>query len=325
MIAFLVPIWLLLAPQEAVISRLFAATEIGPFLSYSWGEHWSRIDGDLRGFSGALHAFVCLGPKVYAGGPDGLFVSEDYGETYLRVASFPGRDVTVLLTARLFDLEPTLFVGTKDGLYRSKDAGHRWARVGEDLVTGEVRAMSWPGPELFVVSGAGLYRSKDGGESWERLGANLPDAPLLSLAVAQFFAIEPTVFVGTRRSGLHKSVDGGIHFAPVGEAELDQNTVSDLFWWRSLLLIGAEDGLFLSSDEGETLEEVKALQDRSILAFSVPAAEVGPSDILVGTDRGVYKSSDGALTFRLVDEGMGLARVFHLATFPMFVQDRERR
>lgn len=312
----------LMTPQEMAVSRLFAATESGLFVSYSWGEHWSRFRGELRGFTGNIHSFVCLGPKVYAGGPEGLFVSNDFGETYARVVSFPGRDVTTLLTARLFDLEPTVFVGTKAGLYRSTDAGLNWQPVGGDLITGPVRAMSWPGPELFVASEAGLFLATDGGERWTRLGPDLPDAALLSLAAAEFFAIEPTVFVGTRRSGLYRSVDGGLHFEPVGGGELDGKTVTDLFWWGGLLLIGAHEGLFLSSNGGESVERVQALGERSVLALSVPAAGIGSSDIIVGTDRGVYKSSDGALSFRFVDEGMGPATVLDLATFPVQVRDR---
>ena len=29
--------------QSQVVSRLFAATSEGPFITYSWGEHWTRL------------------------------------------------------------------------------------------------------------------------------------------------------------------------------------------------------------------------------------------------------------------------------------------
>jgi photosystem II stability/assembly factor-like uncharacterized protein len=157
---------LIAVPPQEVIARLFAATPEGPFISYSWGEHWSRIRGELRGFEGEIDVFACLGPWVFAGGSKGLFLSEDYGENYRRVESWPrgGPAIRSFLTARLFGLEPTIFVGTSAGLYRSTDSGSKWRQVGEDEIRSAVRDMGWPGPELFVATDSGLYRTRDEGE-----------------------------------------------------------------------------------------------------------------------------------------------------------------
>lgn len=319
---------LLLTPapsQEVVVSRLFAATPEGPFISYSWGEHWTRLRGDLRGFTGDIRAFLCLAPTVYAGGTDGLFVSEDYGETYHRMAHFPGGSVTALLSARLFALEPTLFAGTKDGLYRSKDAGGKWVRLGEGLLRGEVHAVVWPGPDLFVASDDGLFHTTDEGESWERLEGGLPPGPVAAVALSEYFSIDPKMFAGTASSGLYKSADGGERFEPIGQRELGGARVNALFWWGNLLIVGASDGLLLSDDAGRSFLRVEELEGRDVLSLSVPGAEGHvPSDLIVGTDRGVFKSSDGASTFRAVQEGMGSLRVLDLATFQLPPQTRER-
>ena len=53
------------APQAEVISRLFAATSTGPFITYSWGEHWTKLRPDLRGLSGEIDLFLCLGLFYY--------------------------------------------------------------------------------------------------------------------------------------------------------------------------------------------------------------------------------------------------------------------
>jgi hypothetical protein len=58
----------------------------------------------------------------------------------------------------------------------------------------------------------------------------------------------------------------------------------------------------------------------------VPGAEEEvASDVIVGTDLGVFKSSDGAQRFRRAQEGMGPIEVRALATFPLPPQNRERR
>jgi photosystem II stability/assembly factor-like uncharacterized protein len=320
----------LAAPQapEHTISRLFAATPDGPYISYSWGEHWSRLRADTRGFDGTLDTFVCLGPWVFAGGPRGLFVSEDFGENYRKVTGWPdaGPAVTHLLAARLFALEPTLFVGTSNGLYRSMELGSDWLRVGEAVIQGPVRDMSWPGPELFVATDSGLYRTRDKGERFARIGAGLPDAPLLALVVSRFFAVEPIVFVGTTGAGLFKSVDGGEKFEAVGAELLGKETVRALVWWGGLLIAGTDGGLFLSDDGGKRFKKAKDLEGRRILSISVPGMEEDvASDVIVGTDAGVLKSSDGAQRFRRVQEGMGPLEVRALATFPLPPQSRERR
>ncbi len=314
-------------PHEA-IARLFAATPEGPFISYSWGEHWSRLRGDLRGFEGEIDAFACLGPWVFAGGSKGLFLSDDFGENYRRVEGWPKRAsaITSFLTARLFELEPTIFVGTSGGLYRSKDSGTKWARVGEREVASAVRDMSWPGPDLFVATDSGLYRTRDMGESFARVGEGLPESPLLSLAISNYFALDPKVFVGTQGSGLFKSTDGGGRFEAVGVDVLGKETVRALVWWEALLIVGTDSGLFLSTDGGKKFQKARDLEGRRVLSLSVPGADAeSASDVIVGTDLGVFKSSDGAQRFRRVQEGMGPLEVRALATFPLPPQSRERR
>jgi photosystem II stability/assembly factor-like uncharacterized protein len=313
---------------ETTIARLFAVTPMDPFISYSWGEHWTRLRSDLRGLEGEIEVMVCLGPWVYAGGTNGLFVSDDYGETYRPVASWTrgAPAVTSILTARLFGLEPTIFLGTADGLYRSKDAGAKWIRVGEAEIRGAVRDMSWPGPELFIATDGGLFRTRDMGEELERVGKRLPGSPLLALAVSRYFAIEPVVFVGTGGAGLHKSADGGETFEAVGADVLGKEAVGSLVWWGGLLLVGTDSGLYLSDDGGKTFRKAPDLEGRRVRALAVPGAESDvPSDVIVGTDLGVFKSSDGARRFRRVQEGMGPLEIRVLATFPLPPQDRELR
>ena len=319
---------LIAVPQQEVIARLFAATPEGPFISYSWGEHWSRLRGELRGFEGNIDAFTCLGPWVFAGGSDGLFLSEDFGENYRRVEGWPkgGPPITRFLATRLFALEPKIFAGTTGGLYRSTDAGVRWARVGEREISSAVRDMSWPGPELFVATDAGLFRTSDAGEHFIRVGEGLPDSPLLSMVLSRFFPIEAVVFVGTAGAGLFRSEDGGGTFEAAGVDVLGKETVRALVWWGALLIVGTDSGLFLSDDGGKKFHKARDLEERRVLSISVPGVEEEvSSDVIVGTDLGVFKSSDVARSFRRVQEGMGPLEVRALATFPLPAQNRERR
>jgi photosystem II stability/assembly factor-like uncharacterized protein len=315
------------ASAQSPVSRLFAATSEGPFVSYSWGEHWSRIRPELRGFTGAIEDFLCLGPWVFTGGSDGLFLSEDFGENYRAVAAWPkgAPPITSFLAGKLFPLEPTVFVGTTAGLYRVKGSGSKWTRIGESAIQSAVRAMSWPGPLLYVATDAGLFRTGDSGDSFERIGAGLPEEPLLSLALSRFFPLETIVFVGTAGSGLYKSEDAGDRFESVGTGLLGKETVHAVVWWGGLLLVGTDRGLFLSEDAGKEWEQAAEFRGRRVLAIEVPGLDADmASDVIVGTDLGVYKSSDGAKTFRRVQEGMGAIEVRALATFPIYPENSIR-
>ena len=255
-----------------------------------------------------------------------MFVSNDFGETFVSLGSWFYGPARSLLSARLFALEPTLFVGTETGLYRSTNGGDRWSRVGEGALDASVNAIVWPGPELFVVTDDGLFRSLDGGDVWKRLSKGLPERPLLSIAVARFFSLEPTIFVGTRGKGIYRSRDGGESFEPVGAQAIGGANVRALVWWSSLLLAGTDLGLFLSNDGGEQFRETREIKGIDVLSLNVPGGEVGmASDVFVGTRQGVFKSSDGCESFRLVSEGLGRPKVRHLDTFPMPPQDREKQ
>jgi photosystem II stability/assembly factor-like uncharacterized protein len=297
------------------LARLLVATSEGPFVSFSWGEYWEtlrhRLPLDTR-------IFYCLGPRTYAGGPEGLFISDDYGESWTKVGNWEGGAVTALLTSSYFPSEPVIFVGARDGLWVSRDAGEEeWEKI--DSVLGSVNAIAWPGPSLFVATSEGLFHSADGGRDWETLGEDLPEAAVLSLEVSSFFGIEPIMFVGLEGAGIYRSRDAGKHFEPVSGIDWAEQSVRAIYWWKSVLFVGTDEGLFVSQDAGRSWETASSeLRGETIRAISIPNAQAPEgSDILVGTDRGVFKTSDGATTWREVNEGMRPGTVYAFGSFPI--------
>ena len=307
------------------VTRLFALTDAEPFISYSWGEHWQVLRGELRGFEGSFDAMVCIGPQVFAGGADGLFESADYGETFRPVTRWEGASVRVIVAARQFVLEPTLLVGTDDGLFRSDDGGTSWTELAS--VTGRVRAIAWPGPEMFIATSEGLFVSNDKADSAQRIRAELPETEILTIAVSRYFAADPVLFVGTEGDGLYRSDDGGRRFRPLGDGELGLRRIRALWWWNDLLLVGTDTGLYLSKDSGERFEEasITGIPQSSINAISVPAAGGLFAEIFIGTDYGVLKSADGGQSFRRTNEGLVRLRVLGFASFPFSEASPARR
>ncbi len=301
--------------DDFVLSRLYVATATGSYVSYSWGEQWYPVS-DLP--SSNIRVFSCLGPQVFAGGPDGLFFSNDNGVTWTRKEGWNGGEVVSILPSSYFGAEPTLFAGTTEGLFRSKDAGEQWERLGDGVITGRVNDLAWPGPFLFAATSEGLFLSQDGGDEWMKLEEGLPRVSLLSLATSSYFSQDPMAFVGSDGAGLYQTRDGGETFTVLdGPAA----RVYSLFWWRNSFFAGTDSGLYVSHDAGETWETASAeLESRKVYRILVPAPDspMG-SDIIVGTDQGIFKSSDGALSWRQLTDGLGEPEILGFGSFPIFI------
>ncbi len=306
------------------VSRLFVATSAGPHKSYSWGEDWDPMD---RSLPKGIRTFACLGPRAFAGGLEGLFVSDDFGETWRKVEHWPGEEVRGILPSSFFALEPVLFVGTGNGLYRSRDAGDHWERVGAGVIDSNVWQLAWPGPALLAASDRGLFLSDDGGDRWSRVGQGLPDVPILSLAVSQYFGADPVAFGGSAGAGLYRSNDGAKTFQRVGDASWDTRQVYALFWWERSLFAGTDAGLYYSEDAGKKWKLAGAVFEKlQVYALAFPGAGTSRgSDILAGTERGVFKSADGSLTWRALTQGLGEPAVSGFGSFPFPRENLLRR
>jgi beta-propeller repeat-containing protein len=105
-----------------------------------------------------------------------------------------------------------------------------------------------------------------------------------------------TLYVGTNREGIWKSVNDGVSFT---ETASKQDTVYALSIDNGLtpqtLFAGTATGLMASSDGGASFALRGTGLPSRVLVYSIIA---GPGDlVLLGTNQGVFRSIDGALTF----------------------------
>jgi photosystem II stability/assembly factor-like uncharacterized protein len=303
--------------DEIIAYRLFVGTASGAHESHDWGESWFSVAANLPG---TIHAFACVGPEAFALGSQGIFFSEKFGETWVPLESWTGGEATAVATSSYFAIDPVMFVGTARGLFVSRNGGDRWEPVGQDVVSGAVSDIAWPGAVLFVTTEHGLFGSRDGGSRWNAVGEDLPDVPLMSVVASSYFERDPVLFVGSDGEGLYRSRDGGKTFERL---RFPGRRVYDLYWWRASLFAGTEAGPFVSTDAGENWELLaEDLEDVPIYTFHIPAPDSpSGSDILLGTDRGAFKSSDGGLSWRAMTRGLSKTRVFGFGNFPVSFSD----
>jgi photosystem II stability/assembly factor-like uncharacterized protein len=160
---------------------------------------------------------------IFAGGDTGLFVSQNGGAKWERVASQEA--LPTVWSLAIDPVEPRiLFAGTRPaGVYRSRDGGQRWEKLSIDmarecsigtpfvtsiLVEPDDHHTVWAGVEID-----GVFRSLDGGETWAHVEGGLYDPDIHAMAVA---ATKPRrVFASTARE-LFTSVDVGRTWQALG-------------------------------------------------------------------------------------------------------------
>ncbi len=89
-------------------------------------------------------------------------------------------------------------VGGPDGVSISEDGGVSWSP--EQLSS--IHEVRWRRDDVWFAAGeSGVFASADGGLNWSDLSLGLPNAGILSLAVAQ----DGSIFAGTRGGGLFRA------------------------------------------------------------------------------------------------------------------------
>ncbi|MCB9311627.1 MAG: hypothetical protein H6568_02580 [Lewinellaceae bacterium] len=286
---------------ELILAGLTAG---GIYKSTDGGQNWYPVFDDQSTLSISFIEGSPVDPAViYAGTGDpnissyvflgqGLFKSEDYGETWEVIGL---EDAGILSSMAIHPDHPdTLFVGSmgvpqrrglERGLYRSVNGGADWEKVftlsDEAGITDVlihpdqpdlVFACGWhrvrnQAESIVNGSQARLYRSTDGGDTWEVIQDGLPDGPLSRSGLAFSQGKVFVMFVGANQQlrGIYSSADEGDTWSavPVDEDEngLAGNALGGFGWYFGKIAVNPLDAndifllgvdLWRTQDGGET-------------------------------------------------------------------------
>ncbi len=167
-------------PNEVMIGEVnIGLGEVGVFKSTDEGEIWAEISSILI----TKIQYVEGSDTIYFASENGVFMSNDNGESILPVAVFlEGENVTGLKHA-----EETLYIGTEEGeLYKVESDGVLQEITGGwnvDLPTEIVNIEHYDNSLIIGLDGAeqdtlhnlngGVWQSIDGGETWSNISTNL--------------------------------------------------------------------------------------------------------------------------------------------------------
>ena len=181
-----------------------------------WGVDavWKNVFTSFYGNIVALDESPLVEGLLYVGTDDGLVqVSEDGGETWRAIESFPGvpdRTYVSDVTASLHDPDTVFaaFNNHKSGDFQpyllvSGDRGATWRSIASNLPEGHVLWSVVQDHEaeglLFAGTEFGLFFSQDGGGSWIQLRGGMPPVPVRDLEIQRR---EDDLVVGTFGRGI---------------------------------------------------------------------------------------------------------------------------
>jgi len=250
------------------------------------GENWSIIGGGTFDLRVTGLATSPSGNVVLAGAENGaLLRSTTAGATWA------GAGVNYTAPAFATD-QVAIAIRPAGQIVRSTDAGQTWSVTYNQLGAVRLSATTMATTILgFVVGDNGLIlRTTDGGQSWGTVPSG-STAPLRAVG-----CLSSTVcLTGGSVRELLRSTDGGATWStgsmPLGSENSGVHTITRIS--NTVAVIAADDGLWRSTDAGQTWTRAYTSAGGSQLAVSFNGAGVG---IAVGND-GVRRSTDQGLSW----------------------------
>ena len=281
-----------------------------------------------------------IGGTVWVG--NGIYKSTDSGETWTYLGLEECKiiskiAVNPLNTDQIFAATMGVpFERNNDrGLYRSNDGGLSWEQI--LFVNDESGiidlAMNPENPNVIyaanwnrirtnlesVASGpdAAIYKTIDGGDTWTPLSNGLPTGEMSRIGL-KIWEGDPNVvftqYVGTdfQLHGIYKSVDAGENFTEVNTTGINEGALGGFGWYFAKIGVSPYDqneisllgiDLYTTFDGGDNWSmttpewwQYEVHADKHAIEY------LGPDEILLATDGGLYRTTDGYQTWSDIDQ-----------------------
>jgi photosystem II stability/assembly factor-like uncharacterized protein len=266
----------------------------------------------------------------------GLFRSRDDGATWISANRGQYLSGAIALAVSPTDPNH-LLLGAESGLFRSRNGGRDWTIEAPSVVIGSVfaaafgadgrRALISTGlgilrgeddndwrPVLAPQAGAparailsngeagvfylagwtGLYRTHDWGVTWSSAADPFPQEPATAFLTARG---RPQSLYAIVQGHFWASIDGGQSWTRRGNgtSPANANTLAEDLQQPTRLWAAAADRLFRSDDGGANWQRVgRPLPEPNTTVNGIAASEEA---IVLTTDRGLYRSVDGAASW----------------------------
>ena len=163
---------------------------------------------------------------------------------------------------------------------------------------GYIRCLAKDNQEKILAGtvNGGIFLTSDMGENWTQIFYGYRNLGVRSLAVN----FNNNYFAGTDGSGLFRSEDGGTSWTKINNVLSTSTILSLLFLPNGDLLAGTFDGLFRSTDNGNTFLATNGIPNAAVFSLGD-----GGSFLLAGTAyNGIFRSTDNGLNWLDANNGI---------------------
>jgi photosystem II stability/assembly factor-like uncharacterized protein len=236
---------------------LILAIFVISFLSFAKGNEqttWSKS----KGIYGGEIDEIAFSPEylkdqtLFAGGPEGLYMSVDKGSTWKRLLFAFAEGVNSIAISPNYAQDHTIIVGTKSGIYGSKDSGNSWFTLQRGVVNNYiVQIGSDSNNNYFALSFDGILMEKTAGNDiWQQIGT-------FKDPLANTFTISNnTIYLGGEQGSIYK-LDLQTKSSDLLVNNLTEGAISAIKVMGSTIYASSYDGgIFISKDSKNFTNEL---------------------------------------------------------------------
>jgi len=263
---------------------LYAGTHgAGIIHSLDGGGKW--LYGNCEMFFNIINALTVKGNKIFTGTDNGIFVSEDNGNSWNNI------DTTILnsvINGFLSYDNRILAFSKGNGIYSSIDEGNSWNSINNGFTNCNINILVKYNNNIIAGTDSGIFSSLDGEFNWQKMNNELNDKSIKSLAVNG-----STIYAGTNQKGFYFSPDGGISWYPkndfTGIISYEYLSINSILIKGDTLLIGTSSmngtssGLFYSTFNNSTWYHIGRIDGVNALTYSNSYLIAGGASIWVST------------------------------------------
>lgn len=284
----------------------------GVYKSLDGGRNWTSLSGIANHSVRALAMWKGNSQVLVAGAIDGVFQTENGGETWKRISPEGHAEIKNVDSIAIDPSDPrTIYTGTFHLPWKTTDGGNTWFSIkngiidDSDIFTIEID-QSNPA-HVFASACSGIYETPSAGQQWKKV-LGIPATSRRTYAITLAPGNPQIIFAGTSE-GLWRSMDGGERWSRLTSKSLVVNAVLVLPQAGNRVVIGADDaGVLVSDDLGASFSERNiGFVHRQITAL-LPDIEnperVYAGGAFDGEYGGLFVSDDAGITWRRSSAGL---------------------
>ncbi len=296
------------------------------------GTTWTHINTDIP-IGKSLMPMAEHRGILYIVSTNEIFTSGDKGETWRPIGPRPkGQAVGLIIIDEHSQARRTMYLALRNkGIFRSTDSGIHWDSFNDGLASKEISTVAAVEKTVFAGTARGLYRLEAG--AWKKLPVEM------SRAIYSLTVFENNLYIGTGPELLGFTPIGIEQEVPKIESyavkifhsddfgaswtEITPNYKSDdrvvpagmmISAGRDILLASTAEHQYRSTDNGQTWTEMIGDTDM-LMVNRLPAVVVNENTFYKAGPFGIFRTTDGGESGRLLTDGMVGTRLQDLVAF----------